>query len=141
MTIEDQLLEATAALSGLTAERDDLRATVEKLTVGAAAELEALKVSASEKDAKIAELSAIVEAAASEDLRSKLLKDGTIPVAGTPELAALVADVSKAKYTYAFTDGQMCSAAAVRIGCGPISISTEQPSAATVRTLSVNCTG
>ena len=32
-------------------------------------------------------------------------------VNGTPELAALVADVSKAKYTYAFTDGQMCSAA------------------------------
>ena len=32
-------------------------------------------------------------------------------VNGTPELAALVADVSKTKYTYAFTDGQMCSAA------------------------------
>ena len=32
-------------------------------------------------------------------------------VNGTPELAARVADVSKAKYTYAFTDGQMCSAA------------------------------
>ncbi len=32
-------------------------------------------------------------------------------VNGTPELAALVTDVSKAKYTYAFTDGQMCSAA------------------------------
>jgi signal peptide peptidase SppA len=32
-------------------------------------------------------------------------------VNGTPELAALVAEVSKAKYTYAFTDGQMCSAA------------------------------
>ena len=32
-------------------------------------------------------------------------------VNGTPELAALVAAVSKAKYTYAFTDGQMCSAA------------------------------
>lgn len=36
MTIEEQLLEATAAISGVTAERDDLRATVEKLTVGAA---------------------------------------------------------------------------------------------------------
>lgn len=32
-------------------------------------------------------------------------------VNGIPELAALVASVSKAKYTYAFTDGQMCSAA------------------------------
>ena len=37
--------------------------------------------------------------------------------------------------------GQTCTAAAVRIGCGPISISTEQPSAASVRTLSANCTG
>src|SRR4051812_40149762 len=32
-------------------------------------------------------------------------------VNGTPELAALVAQVSKEKYTYGFTDGQMCSAA------------------------------
>ena len=32
-------------------------------------------------------------------------------VNGTPELAALVAAVSKAKYVYAFSDGQMCSAA------------------------------
>lgn len=32
-------------------------------------------------------------------------------VNGTPELAAVVASVSKAKYTYAFTDGEMCSAA------------------------------
>ena len=58
MTIEDQLLEALAALAGLTAERDDLRATVEKLTVGAAAELESLKVEAAAKDAKLAELAA-----------------------------------------------------------------------------------
>jgi signal peptide peptidase SppA len=32
-------------------------------------------------------------------------------VTGTPELATLVAAVSKTKYTYAFTDGEMCSAA------------------------------
>ena len=32
-------------------------------------------------------------------------------VNGTPELAALVAGVSKKKYVYAFSDGQMCSAA------------------------------
>ena len=38
-----------------------------------------------------------------------MLYGGTVN--GTPELAALVADVSKAKYTYAFNDGQMCSAA------------------------------
>ena len=61
MTIEEQLLEASAALSGLTAERDDLRATVEKLTVGAAAELESLKVEASVKDASIASLTEVVK--------------------------------------------------------------------------------
>jgi len=32
-------------------------------------------------------------------------------VSGTPELAQAVADLSKAKYTYAFSGGQMCSAA------------------------------
>ena len=38
MTIEEQLVKAAASLAGLTAERDDLRATVEKLTVGASSE-------------------------------------------------------------------------------------------------------
>ena len=66
MTIEEQLLEATAAISGVTAERDDLRATVEKLTVGAASELESLKVEAASKDAKLAELSAALEVAVKE---------------------------------------------------------------------------
>ena len=66
MTIEEQLLEATAAIAGVTAERDDLRATVEKLTVGAASELEALKVEASAKDAKVAELTAALEVAVKE---------------------------------------------------------------------------
>jgi len=66
MTIEEQLLEATAAISGVTAERDDLRATVEKLTVGAASELESLKVEAASKDAKLAELTAALEVAAKE---------------------------------------------------------------------------
>ena len=66
MTIEEQLLEATAAISGVTAERDDLRATVEKLTVGAASELEALKVEAASKDAKLAELTAALEVAVKE---------------------------------------------------------------------------
>jgi seryl-tRNA synthetase len=66
MTIEEQLLEATAAISGVTAERDDLRATVEKLTVGAASELESLKLEAASKDAKLAELTAALEVAAKE---------------------------------------------------------------------------
>ena len=95
MTIEEQLLEATAALSGLTAERDDLRATVEKLTVGAAAELEALKVSASEKDAKIAELSAIVEAAAkeAEALKASALEAEALKVSASKEAAKIAASV------------------------------------------------
>ena len=66
MTIEEQLLEASANLSGLTAERDDLRATVEKLTVGAAAELEQLKVEASVKDASIATLTEALKAVEAE---------------------------------------------------------------------------
>ncbi|SHW68820.1 Uncharacterised protein [Mycobacteroides abscessus subsp. abscessus] len=37
--------------------------------------------------------------------------------------------------------GQTCTAAPVSTGCGPISINTEHPNAATVRTLSANCTG
>jgi hypothetical protein len=95
MTIEEQLLEASAALSGITAERDDLRATVEKLTVGAAAELEALKVSASEKDAKIVELSAIVEAAAkeAEALKASALEAEALKVSASKEAAKIAASV------------------------------------------------
>src|SRR5512137_2924775 len=66
MTIEEQLIKAAADLSGITAERDDLRATVEKLTVGAASELEALKVEAAAKDAKASELTAALEVAVKE---------------------------------------------------------------------------
>lgn len=56
MTIEDQLCEATLAISGLTSERDDLRMSVEKLTVGAVCETESLKVEAAVKDASISTL-------------------------------------------------------------------------------------
>ena len=56
---------------------------------------------------------ALIAARDREDVQAVFLDvdspGGTVN--GTPELAALVADVSKAKYTYAFTDGQMCSAA------------------------------
>ena len=95
MTIEEQLLEATAALSGLTAERDDLRATVEKLTVGSASELEALKVEAAAKDSKIAELSAIVEAAAkdAEALKAAALEAEAAKVSASKEAAKIVASV------------------------------------------------
>ena len=62
MTIEEQLVTAAASLAGLTAERDDLRSTVEKMTVGASAELESLKVEASVKDASIASLTEALKA-------------------------------------------------------------------------------
>ena len=95
MTIEEQLLEATAAISGVTAERDDLRATVEKLTVGAASELEALKVSVSEKDAKVAELVAALEVAAKEvdGLKQMVASLEGAKVSASKEAAKMVASV------------------------------------------------
>ena len=95
MTIEEQLLEATAVISGVTAERDDLRATVEKLTVGAASELEALKVSAAEKDAKVAELVAALEVAAKEvdGLKQMVASLEGAKVSASKEAAKMVASV------------------------------------------------
>ena len=98
MTLEDQLLEATAALSGVTAERDDLRATVEKLTVGAAAELEALKVEAAAKDAKVADLTAALEAAGKEaaELKAKVEGLEAGKVSASKEAAKIAASVGVA---------------------------------------------
>jgi ribonucleotide monophosphatase NagD (HAD superfamily) len=93
MTIEEQLVAAAANLSGITAERDDLRATVEKLTVGAAAELEALKVEASAKDSKLAELGAALEAAAKEsaELKAKVEELEASKTTASKEAAKIVA--------------------------------------------------
>jgi hypothetical protein len=98
MTIEEQLLEATAAITGVTAERDDLRATVEKLTVGAASELEALKVEASAKDAKVAELTAALEAAVKEveGLKSMVAESEAAKVSASKEAAKIAASVGVA---------------------------------------------
>lgn len=95
MTIEEQLLEATAAISGVTAERDDLRATVEKLTVGAASELEALKVEAASKDAKLAELTAALEVAVKEveGMKQMLAEVESAKVSASKEAAKIVASV------------------------------------------------
>ena len=95
MTIEEQLLEASAALSGLTAERDDLRATVEKLTVGAAAELESLKVEASVKDASIASLTEVVKAIEAEAaaLKAAALEAESTKVSASKEAAKIAASV------------------------------------------------
>lgn len=93
MTIEAQLAKASAIMASLTAERDDLRSTVEKLTVGASAELEALKVSASEKDAKVAELAAALEASAKEaaDLKAKVEELEATKATASKEAAKIVA--------------------------------------------------
>lgn len=95
MTIEEQLLEASAALSGLTAERDDLRATVEKLTVGAAAELESLKVEASVKDASIASLTEVVKTIEAEAaaLKAAALEAEAVKVSASKEAAKIAASV------------------------------------------------
>jgi len=95
MTIEEQLLEASAALSGLTAERDDLRATVEKLTVGAAAELEQLKVEASVKDASIASLTEVVKTIEAEAaaLKAAALEAESTKVSASKEAAKIAASV------------------------------------------------
>jgi signal peptide peptidase SppA len=56
---------------------------------------------------------AVNEAAANPSVQAVLL-DIDSPggsVCGTPELAQAVADLSRQKYVYAFTSGQMCSAA------------------------------
>jgi hypothetical protein len=98
MTIEEQLLEASAALSGITAERDDLRATIEKLTVGASAELESLKVEAASKDAKLAELTAALEVAVkdSEGLKALVAELEAGKVSASKEAAKIVASVGVA---------------------------------------------
>lgn len=95
MTIEEQLVQAASAMAGVTAERDDLRATVEKLTVGAAAELEALKVEASAKDAKIAELTAALEAACKEsaDFKAKSEQLEASKTTASKEAAKIVASL------------------------------------------------
>jgi len=98
MTIEEQLLEASAAIAGITSERDDLRATVEKLTVGAASELEALKVEAAAKDSKVAELTAALEVAVKEveGLKGMVASLEAGKVSATKEAAKIVASVGVA---------------------------------------------
>ena len=93
MTIEEQLVQAAASLAGLTAERDDLRATVEKLTVGTASEAEALKVEAASKDAKLAELTAALEASAKEasELKAKVAELEAGKASASKEAAKIVA--------------------------------------------------
>ena len=93
MTIEEQLVKAAASLAGLTAERDDLRATVEKLTVGASSEAEALKVEASVKDDSIATLTEALKAseAALADSLAKVAELEAGKATASKEAAKIVA--------------------------------------------------
>lgn len=58
LTPEAEVTELRTVALALTAERDDLRSTVEKLTVGAADDLASAKADISAKDSRIAELTA-----------------------------------------------------------------------------------
>jgi hypothetical protein len=93
MTIEEQLVQAAASLAGLTAERDDLRTTVEKMTVGASAELESLKVEAAASSSKVAELTAALEASAKEasELKAKVAELEGSKASASKEAAKIVA--------------------------------------------------
>ena len=66
MTIEEQLAAALAEVTAASTERDDLRATVEKLTVGAADELTAAKADIAAKDVRLGELTAAVDGLSAE---------------------------------------------------------------------------
>lgn len=62
-TIEERFKAAEASVLALTAERDDLRKTVEAAAVGVSAELDAVKVSLAEKESALADLAAKLEEA------------------------------------------------------------------------------
>jgi chromosome segregation ATPase len=98
MTIEEKLAAAEALVASASAERDDLRATVEKLTVGASSEVEALKVEAATKDAKLVELEGLLAASAKqvEELTAKVAELSAVQVSASAEAAAIVAKVGVA---------------------------------------------
>ena len=95
MTLEEQLAKIEAEAATVLAERDDLRATVEKLTVGAAAELEALKVEAAAKDGRINELTAALEASDKivAELSAKVAEQDAAKVSASAEAAKIAASV------------------------------------------------
>ncbi len=98
MTIEEKLAAAEALVASASAERDDLRATVEKLTVGATAELEAVKVEASAHAAKVQELEGLLSASAKqvEELSAKVAELSAVQVSASAEAATIVAKVGVA---------------------------------------------
>jgi len=95
MTIEDKLATAEMLAQALTSERDDLRATVEKLTVGAADELTAVKADLVTKEAALADLGAALEAAKAERdaFAAKIAELEATKVSASKEAAKIAASV------------------------------------------------
>lgn len=95
MTPEEIVETLKTEAVALVAERDDLRAAVEKLTVGSAAEAEALKVEAAAKDARINELTAALEAADKlvSDLSQKVAALEGNAISASAEAAKIAASV------------------------------------------------
>lgn len=95
MTIEEQLAAALAEATAASVERDDLRAAVEKLTVGAADELVAAKADIAAKDSRIAELTAAVDGLAAETvaLKAKVAELEAGKVSASKEAAKIAASV------------------------------------------------
>jgi ribonucleotide monophosphatase NagD (HAD superfamily) len=95
MTIEDQLSTADLLAQALTAERDDLRATVEKLTVGAVDELSAIKADLVTKEASLSALGVSLEKAVAERdaFAAKIAELETTKVSASKEAAKIAASV------------------------------------------------
>jgi hypothetical protein len=95
MTIEEQLHEALAASVSLAVERDDLRATVEKLTIGTADELSAAKADIVAKDARLGELTVAVDGLSAEvvTLKATLAALEAGKVSASKEAAKIAASV------------------------------------------------
>jgi ribonucleotide monophosphatase NagD (HAD superfamily) len=95
MTIEDKLSTAELLAQALTSERDDLRATVEKLTVGAADELTAVKADLVTKEAALADLGVSLEKANAERdaFAAKIAELEATKVSASKEAAKIAASV------------------------------------------------
>lgn len=95
MTIEDNLSAAELLVQAMTAERDDLRATVEKLTVNATTDLDLARADILTKDAKLGDLTKELDVASA--LNADLLKQVAELTAGqisaSKEAAKIAASV------------------------------------------------
>jgi hypothetical protein len=98
MTIEEKLAAAEALVASASAERDDLRATVEKLTVGSVAEVESLKVEASVQAGKVVDLQCALADSVKlvEELTAKVAELSAVQISASAEAAAIVAKVGVA---------------------------------------------